>query len=168
MKPNELSGILRRIATAIENSKQPSRSAVAEDLKKLISKLAMVGKTRNFQNVGHKGGVYNVHIEPIDDRGVTCMEVTTSLLRGEGPKGNVCLSGKLYAASDREYSHESNLWFEPNDPSCAQHSSFLALMALLGSLKAEYGISVVEAISEELTGESIEQGHNPYNRPEVV
>jgi hypothetical protein len=36
MKPSEVSNILRRIATKIDNSKNPKRTFVAEDLRKVI------------------------------------------------------------------------------------------------------------------------------------
>ena len=41
MKPSELSQELKRIASAIENSKNPSRELVAKDLKAVISKIAI-------------------------------------------------------------------------------------------------------------------------------
>lgn len=40
MKPAELATEIRRIASGIENSKNPSRELVAKDIKKLISHLA--------------------------------------------------------------------------------------------------------------------------------
>jgi hypothetical protein len=40
MKPNELSAVLRRMASAIESSKNPSKSAVARDLKKVLDRVA--------------------------------------------------------------------------------------------------------------------------------
>jgi hypothetical protein len=47
MKPNELSSVLRRIASAIENSNSPSRDLVARDLRNVLSRLATPALTKH-------------------------------------------------------------------------------------------------------------------------
>lgn len=44
MKPSELANHLRRMASAIENSKNPSKELVLRDLKKTVFKVAMDAK----------------------------------------------------------------------------------------------------------------------------
>jgi len=45
MKPSQLASQLRRIASKIDNSKQPDRSLVAQDLKKVLATVSANGMT---------------------------------------------------------------------------------------------------------------------------
>ena len=40
MKPSEVSGLLRRIAAAIDNSKSPDRRMIVADLKKVVAQIS--------------------------------------------------------------------------------------------------------------------------------
>ena len=44
MKPSETSNVLRQIAAAIDNSKQPDKRLVVADLKKVIANMEAVGQ----------------------------------------------------------------------------------------------------------------------------
>ena len=62
MKPAELASALRRIASGIENSKQPSRNLVARDLKSLIQKIATDGLKVEAFHDSHDGALV-IHME---------------------------------------------------------------------------------------------------------
>lgn len=71
MKPTELSATLRRIAAAIENSQSPSKSAVANDLKKVLNKLAApfyYDELPYYKSPGSKDSSAVCHI--LNDRGI--------------------------------------------------------------------------------------------------
>jgi|688.fasta_scaffold450805_2 hypothetical protein len=65
MNPNHLSMQLRRIASAIDNSRNPSRDLVAKDLKILISSILDVNipdLEKNAQNLIDKGSVGDLYM----------------------------------------------------------------------------------------------------------
>jgi DNA-directed RNA polymerase subunit RPC12/RpoP len=69
MEPNEVSRTLRRIATAILRSESPSRSAVLQDLQKLVSRIAMNMYGYQCTRCNHK------FLNPMDtakNSGVSC------------------------------------------------------------------------------------------------
>jgi hypothetical protein len=58
MSPNELARQLARIASAIENSKNPSREMVTRDLRRVLANLdPMVAEENHEAAIGLKGGI---------------------------------------------------------------------------------------------------------------
>jgi hypothetical protein len=87
MRPDELASALRRIASGIENSKNPSRGMVEGDLKKIIGRLASFNPQEVIEMVEdyrRAAGYQNLKYDPLPNFPEQIRNKWPAELNGEG------------------------------------------------------------------------------------